>query len=98
MKIIKHYDTGERLAGTASAELVRQSEALGAVSAYVDGMGVWHYVSPGEGARNPQFCGREIMTVVVEDTSKVRRGPEAQPAPEPIGRTGALGMPPRVVR
>jgi hypothetical protein len=97
MKIIKHCDTGERLAGTASAELVRQSEALGAVSAYVDGMGVWYYVGPGEGARDPRFCGREIVTVVVEDTSKGRR-PEERSAAEPIGRTGALGMPPRVVR
>lgn len=97
MKVVKQYDTGERLEGTASAELVRQSNAVGAVSAYVDGLGVWHYVAPGDTARDPRrYFGREIVTVVVEDV--VRAGRPEHRAAEPIGWTGAFGMPPRIAR
>ena len=70
---VRHYDTDEHLAGTASPELVRQSAATptGAASACVDGFGVWHYVAPGGATRDMQrYCGREIITVYVEDTMK----------------------------
>lgn len=66
---VTDYDTGSRVHGTASAELVEQSEAAsptGAVPAYRDDAGVWQYVQPSQ-VEQTRRLGYEVQTVFVEE-------------------------------
>ena len=63
-------DTGARLAGGASAALIRESEAAaptGMVPAYYDAArGLWDYVAPSEQDHYRRNLGIESQTVYVE--------------------------------
>lgn len=63
------YDSSSRLQGSASAELVRESEAeapTGAVPAYRDERGVWQYVAPSQVDHYRRNLQQDVRTVYVE--------------------------------
>lgn len=66
---VKNYNTGETLEGTASEGLIEASESegsgTGAVPAYRDDDGVWHYVPPAEVSIH-ELRGETITTVFVD--------------------------------
>lgn len=64
------YDTGDRLDGEPSDELINESLAAdptGAVSAYQDAEGVWQYVPPSQVDFYTRQRKEEVITVYVED-------------------------------
>ena len=63
------YETGARIEGTPSPELVRESNAAaptGAVPAYRDENGVWQYVEPSQVEHYRRNLRVEVVTVYVE--------------------------------
>ena len=68
MSIVRNYDTGSTLPGTASETLARESaaaEPTGAVPAYRDAAGVWQYVAPSDIERHVRHLGETVLTVYV---------------------------------
>ena len=61
-------ETGSMLAGTASEELVRESEAVdtGLVSACRDATGVWQYVPESQVDHYRRQLREDVRTVYVE--------------------------------
>lgn len=69
MTNVMSYESAARLSGTASEELVAQSEAAaptGAVPAYRDEAGVWQYVAPSQVDHYRSQLREDVVTVYVE--------------------------------
>jgi parvulin-like peptidyl-prolyl isomerase len=62
------YETGNRLQGEPTPELVKMSYKTddGAVSASVDDDGVWHYVPP-QDVEATRRVGGDVRTVFVDE-------------------------------
>lgn len=68
MTKVMSYNDASTLRGTASDELVRESESAsptGAVSAYRDQAGVWQYVSPSQVDHYRRQLSEDVVTVYV---------------------------------
>jgi len=66
------YETGDRLAGSASPELIAASRAeegpTGAVAAFRDVYGTWVYVPDVAAADKERMRGVDVRTVFVEES------------------------------
>lgn len=63
------YDTGRRLEGKVSANLLYESnraEPTGAVPAYRDEHGIWHFVRPSEVNHYRRNLREDVRTVYVD--------------------------------